>query len=38
MLCKTKTYLKSYDGKPKWMYFSIEDKELLKDIVKLGIK
>ena len=30
MLPKTNGYVRSYDGKTKWMYFSIEDDELLK--------
>ena len=30
MLHKTSTYVKSYDCKTKWIYSSIEDKELLK--------
>ena len=25
MLLKTSTYVKSYDGQTKWMYFLIED-------------
>ena len=29
MLLKTKTYVKSYDGQTKWMYFLIEDDDLL---------
>ena len=29
MLPKTSTYVKSYDGQTKWMYFSIEDDDLL---------
>ena len=28
MLPKTSTYVKSYDGKTKWMYFLIEDDDL----------
>ena len=31
MLLKTSTYVKSYDGKTKWMYFSIENGDLLKN-------
>ena len=30
MLPKTRTYIKSYDGQIKWMYFLIEDDDLLK--------
>ena len=30
MLPKTNTYVKSYDGQTKWMYFLIEDDDLLK--------
>ena len=30
MLPKTSTYVKSYDGKTKWMYFLIENDDLLK--------
>ena len=30
MLPKTSTYIKSYDGQTKWMYFLIEDDYLLK--------
>ena len=29
MLPKTSTYVKIYDGQTKWMYFLIEDDELL---------
>ena len=29
MLPKTKAYAKSYDGQTKWMYFLIEDDDLL---------
>ena len=29
MLPKTSAYAKSYDGQTKWMYFSIEDDDLL---------
>ena len=29
MLLKTSTYVKSYDGQIKWMYFLIEDDDLL---------
>ena len=30
MLPKTSAYVKSYDGETKWMYFFIEDDDLLK--------
>ena len=29
MLLKTSTYVKSYDGQNKWMYFLIDDDDLL---------
>ena len=29
MLPKTSTYKKSYDGQTEWMYFLIEDDDLL---------
>ena len=29
MLPKTRTYVKRYDGQTKWMYFLIEDDDLL---------
>ena len=29
MLSKTRAYVKSYDGKTKWMYFLIENDDLL---------
>ena len=29
MLLKTSNYIKSYDGQTKWMYFLIEDDDLL---------
>ena len=29
MLPKTSTYVKSYDGQTKWMYFLIEDDDLI---------
>ena len=29
MLPKTSAYVKNYDGQTKWMYFLIEDDELL---------
>ena len=30
MLPKTSAYVKNYDGQTKWMYFLIEDEDLLK--------
>ena len=30
MLPKTRAHVKSYDGQTKWMYFLVEDDELLK--------
>ena len=38
MLPKTSAYVKSYDGQTKWMYFLIEDDELLENITLFGIK
>ena len=44
MLPKTSTYVKNYDGQTKWMYFLIEDEDLLEkhytiwDKVSAGIK
>ena len=36
---KTSAYIKSYGvGATKWMYFLIEDEELLKNIIVFGIK
>ena len=29
MLCKTSAYVKSYDGQTKWIYFLIENDDLL---------
>ena len=38
MLPKTSAYVKSYDGQTKWMYFSIEDDDLLKGFdIKLAL-
>ena len=34
---KTSGYVKSYDGQTKWMYFLIEDDNLL-EIILLAIK
>ena len=40
MLPKTSAYVKSYDGQTKWMYFLIEDDDLLEkyNIILFGIK
>ena len=38
MLPKTSAYVKSYDGQTKWMYFLIEDDELLENIILFGTK
>ena len=38
MLPETSTYVKSYDGQTKWMYFLIEDDDLFKKITLFGIK
>ena len=38
MLPKTDPYVKSSDGKTKWMYLLIEDNDLLKNIVLFEIK
>ena len=39
ILPKTSEYVKSYGvGATKWMYFLIEDEELLKNIIVFGIK
>ena len=37
MLSKTRTYVKSYDGQTKWMYFVTEDDDLFKKILLLSI-
>ena len=29
MLSETRSYIKNYDGQTKWMFFSIEDDDLL---------
>ena len=29
MLPKTSTYVKNYDGQTKWMYFLIEDDDIM---------
>ena len=38
MVAKTSAYVKSYDGQTKWMYFLIEDDELLENIILFRIK
>ena len=38
MLLKTTAYVKCYDGQTKWMYFLIEDDDLLKNIILFEIK
>ena len=35
MLPKTSAYVKSYDGQTKWLYFLIEDNELLEKHKKI---
>ena len=37
MLPKTNTYVESYDGQTKWMYFLIEDNGLLENVILFGI-
>ena len=37
MLPKASAYVKSYDGQTKWMYFLIEDDDLLENIILFGI-
>ena len=37
MLPKTSTYVKSYDGQTKWMYFLIEDDDLLEKYLEIII-
>ena len=34
----TSAFVKSYDGLIKWMYFLIQDDNLLKNIILFGIK
>ena len=34
MLPKTSAYVKSYDGQTKWMYYLIEDDDIIWDKVK----
>ena len=38
MLLKASNYVKSYDGQTKWMYFLIEDCDLLENLILFGIK
>ena len=38
MLPKTSTYVKSFDGQTKWMYFLIEDDDSLENIILFEIK
>ena len=38
MIPKTSAYLKSYDGQTKWMYFLIENDDLLKKYNKMWDK
>ena len=38
MLSKTRAYLKSYDEQTKWMYFLIENDDLLEKYTTIGIK
>ena len=38
MLPKTSAYVKSHDGQTKWMYFLIEEDDLLKNVILFGIK
>ena len=35
---KNESYIKSYDGQTRWIYFLIEDDNLLKKIILFGIK
>ena len=37
MLPKTSAYVKSYDGQFKWMYFLIEDDDLLEKLILFRI-
>ena len=37
MLPKKRAYMKSYKGETKWIYFSIEDDELLKNYYNIWI-
>ena len=38
MLPKTSAYVKRYDGQTKWMYFLIEEDDLLKNIILFWTK
>ena len=38
MLSKTSAYVRNYDGQTKWMYFLIEDDELLEECNSTGDK
>ena len=38
MLPKTSAYVTRSDGETKWMYFLIEDGDLLENIILFGIK
>ena len=38
MLPKTSSYVKGYDGETKWIYFLIEDDELIKKYSEIWIK
>ena len=38
MLPKTGAYVESYDGKTKWIYFLMEDNDLLQKLILIGIK
>ena len=35
---KISAYVKSHDGQTKWMYFLIEEDDLLKNVILFGIK
>ena len=38
ILSKISAYVKSYNGRTKWMYFLIENDDLLESIILFGIK
>ena len=38
MLPKTSDYVKSYDRQTKWMYFLVEDDDLLENMILFGIR
>ena len=38
MLSKTSAYVKSHDGKTKWMYIFTEDDKLIENITLIGVK